>query len=495
MAYVDVTDATFQAEVLDRSTSVPVVVDLWAEWCGPCKTLGPIIEKVVDATDGNVVLAKVDVDANPGISQAFRVQGIPAVFAIRDGQVVDSFVGAYPEHEVQRFVDSLLPTEAESEVSALVAKGDETSLRQALELEPGNEDAVVGLADLLVDSGDGDEALALLERIPESERTRRVAAAARLGSAPDDYDATLVGLLPRVKDDDEARQQFVDILELMGPDDPRTTEYRRRLTALVLAGSFGHTDIPRSRARPCAPTRRRTSWNPIRPGARPTTASRWEALTERVRPRMTGSGSVVSPRLRRRCCHGGRQWWLLPFAPTHSTEPASPSPPRPVRRRHRPRHPPDLVVAAESVFPSAMPARRRRPGAYTSWQPAPGHVSAIDGAGDARIADPATDTLNLAALRRRASRPRRRPVRSPPPAPPAPGCRLVVVACRSCRPRPANGRAGSEYLPGSATSGAGDHRRTGEADRTVRFGRPGRPPPSAGIGPAQLEAIRPLVTV
>ena len=231
MAYVDVTDATFQAEVVDRSASVPVVVDLWAEWCGPCKTLGPIIEKVVDATDGKVVLAKVDVDANPGISQAFRVQGIPAVFAIRDGQVVDSFVGAYPEHEVQRFVDSLLPTEAESEVSTLVAKGDETSLRQALELEPGNEDAIVALADLLVAGGDGDEALALLERIPESERTRRVAAAARLGSAPDDYDATLVSLLPRVKDDDDARQQFVDILELMGPDDPRTSEYRRRLTA------------------------------------------------------------------------------------------------------------------------------------------------------------------------------------------------------------------------------------------------------------------------
>jgi putative thioredoxin len=231
MAHVDVTDATFQTEVVERSMSVPVVVDLWAEWCGPCKTLGPIIEKVVGATDGKVVLAKVDVDKNPGVSQAFRVQGIPAVFAIRDGQVVDSFVGAYPEHEVQRFVDGLLPTEAQSEVAALVDKGDEHSLRQALELEPGNEDAVVSLAELLVDGGDGDEALALLERIPESDRTRRVAAAARLGDAPDDYDATLVSLLPRVKNDDDARQEFVDILELMGPDDPRTAEYRRRLTA------------------------------------------------------------------------------------------------------------------------------------------------------------------------------------------------------------------------------------------------------------------------
>jgi putative thioredoxin len=231
MAHVDVTDATFQTEVVERSMSVPVVVDLWAEWCGPCKTLGPIIEKVVDATDGKVVLTKVDVDQNPAISQAFRVQGIPAVFAIRDGQVVDSFVGAYPEREVQRFVDSLLPTESQSEVAALVAKADEDSLRQALELEPGNEDAVVSLAELLVERGAGDEALTLLERIPESDRTRRVAATARLGDAPDDYDATLVSLLPRVKNDDDARQEFVDILELMGPDDPRTAEYRRRLTA------------------------------------------------------------------------------------------------------------------------------------------------------------------------------------------------------------------------------------------------------------------------
>ena len=184
MSYVDVTDATFQTEVVDRSMTAPVVIDLWAPWCGPCKTLGPIIEKVVDDTDGKVLLAKVNVDENPAISQAFHVQGIPAVFAIRDGQVVDSFVGAYPEHEVKRFVEGLLPTEAESELSALVAKGDEDSLRQALELEPGNEDAIVALAELLVGRGDGDEALALLERIPESDRTRRVAAAARLGPAP-----------------------------------------------------------------------------------------------------------------------------------------------------------------------------------------------------------------------------------------------------------------------------------------------------------------------
>ena len=111
MAAIDVTDATFETEVVEPVETVPVVVDLWAPWCGPCSTLGPIIEKVVDATDGQVALVKVNVDENPAISQAFRVQSIPAVYAMRDGQVVDGFVGAYPEHEVQRFVDCLLPTE------------------------------------------------------------------------------------------------------------------------------------------------------------------------------------------------------------------------------------------------------------------------------------------------------------------------------------------------------------------------------------------------
>ncbi len=98
---IDVTDATFQTEVLERSATTPVVVDLWAEWCGPCKTLGPILEKVVDATEGQVVLAKVDVDANPQTAQAFKVQSIPAVYAVSEGKVVDGFVGAQGEAEVR----------------------------------------------------------------------------------------------------------------------------------------------------------------------------------------------------------------------------------------------------------------------------------------------------------------------------------------------------------------------------------------------------------
>jgi len=229
---IDVTDATFQTEVIERSATTPVVVDLWATWCGPCTTLGPIIEKVVDATGGKVVLAKVDVDQNPAIAQAFRAQSIPAVFAMRDGQVVDGFIGAQPEHMVEQFVANLLPSAEESAVADLVAAGDEGSLRLALQLEPGNEDAIVALGEILVARGDADEALTLLARIPETERTRKVAAAARLSTAPpDDHDATLTALLDEVKADEDARQKFLDILELMGPDDPRTGAYRRKLTA------------------------------------------------------------------------------------------------------------------------------------------------------------------------------------------------------------------------------------------------------------------------
>ena len=231
---IDVTDATFEQDVLARSDQVPVVVDLWAPWCGPCRTLGPILERVVAETGGNVDLVKVNIDDNPGVANAFRVQSIPAVYAIRNRQAVDSFIGALPEPAVRDFVTRLSPPE--SEADRLAAAGDEASLRQALALEPDHRAAVLGLAELLVGDGRTEEALSLLARIPDDAEVRRVAALARLGGddvvrSDDGLEQRLASLLDRVKHDDAARQEYVDILEAMGPEDPRTSEARRALTA------------------------------------------------------------------------------------------------------------------------------------------------------------------------------------------------------------------------------------------------------------------------
>ena len=228
----DVTDATFERDVIERSAAVPVVVDLWAAWCGPCRTLGPILEKVVAETGGAVELAKVDVDASPGVAAAFRVQSIPAVFALKDGQVVDSFIGAVPEGQVRQFVERLAPARTEADI--LVDKGDEASLRAALDLQADHPGAVLGLAQLLVERGGSAEALELLARVPETAEVRRVAALARVAEdhrPTADPTAELDALLERVKGDDEARQRFLDLLEVLGPDDPRTPQYRKALTA------------------------------------------------------------------------------------------------------------------------------------------------------------------------------------------------------------------------------------------------------------------------
>ena len=234
---MDVTDDTFQTAVLARSAEVPIIVDLWAPWCGPCTTLGPMLERAVAATNGAVELAKVNVDDNPRIAQSFAVQSIPAVFAIRDGKVADQFIGALPEPQVVAFVQNLLP--ALSEADTLLATGDEASLRQALELEPGHQGATEALARIMIERGEATEALALLARVPETPTSRTLAAQARLvesgvdvsGSNGAEVESRLNGLLERVRDDDAARQEFVDLLETLGPEDPRTSSFRRALAA------------------------------------------------------------------------------------------------------------------------------------------------------------------------------------------------------------------------------------------------------------------------
>jgi len=235
---IDVTDATFEAEVLLRSSELPVVVDLWAPWCGPCQTLGPIIERVVAATEGAVALVKVNVDDNPAISGSFQVQSIPAVFALRDGKVVDRFIGAQPEAVVQEFVARLapMPSEADLLVTEGVDAGAEEPLRQALELQPDHAGAIGALAAMMIERGESEDAIALLRRIPETPEVRRLLAEARLASQRVDVDGIgvdelLDGLLDRVRDDPPARQEFLDLLETLGPDDPRTTEYRKALAA------------------------------------------------------------------------------------------------------------------------------------------------------------------------------------------------------------------------------------------------------------------------
>jgi putative thioredoxin len=231
---MDVTDATFEADVIELSDRVPVVVDLWAPWCGPCRTLGPILEKVVEDTGGAVELVKVNVDENPRISATFQVQSIPAVYALKDRKIVDGFVGALPEQQVAAFVARLAPEP--SEADRLVAAGDEESLRRALELDPAHAGAIVGLARWSLANGQPKEALSILARIPETPETRQLAAEARLAASDvevpaDGVDALLDDLLARVKSDDSARQEFLDLLETLGPDDPRSSHYRKELAA------------------------------------------------------------------------------------------------------------------------------------------------------------------------------------------------------------------------------------------------------------------------
>jgi putative thioredoxin len=193
-----------------------------------------MLEDVVDATDGSVELAKVNVDENPRISAAFQVQSIPAVMAIKDRKVVDGFIGAVPRAEIEEFVARLSP--APSEADQLAAAGDEASLRLALELQPDHPVAVLGLARLLIAGGEPEEALQVLARIPETPESRQLAAEARLAQQQvevpsEGVDLLLDRLLERVKEDEQARQEFVDLLETLGPDDPRTSQYRKALAA------------------------------------------------------------------------------------------------------------------------------------------------------------------------------------------------------------------------------------------------------------------------
>jgi putative thioredoxin len=227
----DVTDYTFATAVVERSRSVPVVVDLWADWCGPCKTLGPILARVVEETAGGVELATVDIEANPQIKEAFRVQSIPAVYAFVDGKIVSQFTGALPEAQLRTFVQNLLGTVVDT--ASVVAAGDEESLREALAVDLSKVEIAVALGELLVTTNRAAEAVELLTPHEHQLAAKTVLARARLSLAgirlDGDLDETLARLLEQALLDEAVRTQFLQILDALGPLDPRYVSFRRQL--------------------------------------------------------------------------------------------------------------------------------------------------------------------------------------------------------------------------------------------------------------------------
>jgi putative thioredoxin len=254
---IEATDGNFLDAVVEESKRRPVVVDLWASWCGPCRTLGPILESVAAEHHGDFLLAKLDVDANPYTAGQFGVQSIPTVIAFKDGRPVDGFVGAIPEPMVRQFVGGLLPSEADREAeqaAGVEAAGDvaaaERGYRDALEQDPTNRAARLGLARIAVDRGDQDEARqTLMPVLPDPEAEQLLArlevaswasatepgtlASAKRLAAQGRWREALDGMLGALGDDPDARQAMLEVFTLLGEDEEVVAEYRRKLASAL----------------------------------------------------------------------------------------------------------------------------------------------------------------------------------------------------------------------------------------------------------------------
>ncbi|MEA2366254.1 MAG: putative thioredoxin [Thermoleophilaceae bacterium] len=246
-AVFDVDEADFEQLVIERSRELPVVVDFWADWCGPCKQLTPVLERAATERAGKVELAKVDVDKNRQLQAAFHIQGIPAVKAFKDGQVAAEFTGALPPAEVERFFDALVPSEADE----LAQSGDEADLRRALELDPAHAGARRELAKLLLRRGDTDEATELLEAARGDFVADGLLARLELGSDggvldaafeawdAGDHGAALEQLQEALSSEpdperrDLIRRVMVALFTELGPEHPLAREHRRRLSAAL----------------------------------------------------------------------------------------------------------------------------------------------------------------------------------------------------------------------------------------------------------------------